>query len=174
MIVRRVESVEHDCDLVYNLSNDPLVRANSFNTEPILYENHVRWFNKVINDSNILFFLVFEGDDFVGQIRFVRTCEESNECVISLSITPEYRGKHIGRDFMDLGIIEMKKNWKKIEIVKAEVKCENEASNKLFMKDGFDLVSSVNTYHKKIVGGGYTCRVNPLFCSSSKNIGQVA
>ena len=153
MKIRKVVNNIPDCSLVYNLSNDPLVRANSFNSEPIVYENHVRWFNKVINDSNILFFLVFESDDFVGQLRFVRTCEESKECVISLSITPEYRGKHIGRDFMDLGIIEMKKNWKKIEIVKAEVKCENEASNKLFMKDGFDLVSSVNTYHKKIVGG---------------------
>lgn len=154
MIIRKVKNTTADCSLIYNLSNDPLVRANSFNSEPIVYENHVKWFNKVINDSNILFFLVFEGDDFVGQIRFVRTCEESNECVISLSITPEYRGKHIGRDFMDLGIIEMEKNWKKIEIVKAEVKCENEASNKLFMKDGFDLISTVNTYHKKVGGGG--------------------
>lgn len=150
MVIRKVVNNITDCSLIYNLSNDPLVRANSFNSEPIVYENHVRWFNKVINDPNILFFLVFEGDDFVGQLRFVRTCEESKECVISLSITPEYRGKHIGRDFMDKGIIEMKKNWKKIEIVKAEVKCENEASNKLFMKDGFYLVSSVNTYHKVV------------------------
>lgn len=155
MIIRKVNDTTVDCNLIYNLSSDPLVRANSFNSEPIFYENHVKWFNKVINDSDILFFLVFEGDDFVGQIRFVRTCEESNECVISLSITPEYRGKHIGRDFMDLGISEMEKNWKKIEIVKAEVKCENEASNKLFMKDGFDLVSSVNTYHKKVGGGTF-------------------
>lgn len=153
MQIRQVENTSEDCSRVYNLSNDPLVRINSFNSEPIIYENHVKWFNKVINDSDILFFLVFVENDFVGQIRFARRCEESKECVISLSITPEYRGKHIGRDFMDLGIIEMKKNWKKIEIVKAEVKCENEASNKLFMKDGFDLISTVNTYHKKVGGG---------------------
>lgn len=172
MIIRKVKDISVDCSLIYNLSNDPLVRINSFNSEPIIYENHVKWFNKVINDSNILLFLVFEDDDFVGQLRFVRTCEESKECVISLSITPEYRGRHIGQDFMDLGITEMKKYWKKIEIVKAEVKCENEASNKLFMKDGFDLVSSVNTYYKKI--GWYVCRVVPQFCSSFRNIEQVA
>ena len=59
MIIRKVKDITVDCSLIYNLSNDPLVRINSFNSEPIIYENHVKWFNKVINDSNILFFLVF-------------------------------------------------------------------------------------------------------------------
>ena len=57
MIIRKVKDITVDSSLVYNLSNDPLVRANLFNSEPIIYENHVKWFNKVINDSNILFFL---------------------------------------------------------------------------------------------------------------------
>ena len=57
MIIRKVKDITVDSSLVYNLSNAPLVRSNSFNSEPIIYENHVKWFNKVINDSNILFFL---------------------------------------------------------------------------------------------------------------------
>lgn len=57
MIIRKVKDITVDSSRVYNLSNDPLVRINSFNSEPIIYENHVKWFNKVINDSNILFFL---------------------------------------------------------------------------------------------------------------------
>lgn len=113
---------------------------------------------------------MFEDDDFVGQLCFVRTCEESRECAILLSITPEYRGKYISRDFMDLGINEMRKSWKKIEMVKAEVKCENEASNKFFTKDGFDLASSVNIYYKKV--GKYVCRV--VFIPLSKTNRQVA
>ena len=48
MQIRQVENTSEDCNLIYNLSNDPLVRANSFNSEPIIYENHVKWFNKVI------------------------------------------------------------------------------------------------------------------------------
>lgn len=47
MIIRKVKDISVDCSLVYILSNDPLVRANSFNSEPIVYENHVRWFNKM-------------------------------------------------------------------------------------------------------------------------------
>lgn len=57
MQIRSVKNKENDCSLIYNLSNDPLVRSNPFNSEPIIYENNVKWFNKVINDSNILFFL---------------------------------------------------------------------------------------------------------------------
>ena len=57
MIIRKVKDITVDSSLVYNLSNAPLVRINSFNSEPIIYENHVKWFNEVINDSNILFFL---------------------------------------------------------------------------------------------------------------------
>lgn len=45
MQIRSVKNGENDCSLIYNLSNDPLVRSNSFNSEPIFYENHVRWFN---------------------------------------------------------------------------------------------------------------------------------
>lgn len=55
MLIRKALNTTQDCSLIYNLSNDPLVRANSFISEPIIYENHVKWFNKVINDSNIFF-----------------------------------------------------------------------------------------------------------------------
>ena len=42
-----------DTDLLYRWANDPVVRKNSFNTDRILYENHVMWFNRIIEDPNI-------------------------------------------------------------------------------------------------------------------------
>lgn len=146
MQIRFVKCNAYDCDLVFSLSNDPLVRACSFNTKPIEYEQHCKWFEKTCADSNTLFFLIFDGDNFVGQIRFNRDSEQSTECIISLSITKEFRGKHIAGEFLELGINELKKNWKNIKSVIAEVKDENIASNKLFEKEGFKLVSRVNTY----------------------------
>lgn len=47
MQIRQVEKTSEDCSRVYNFSNDSLVRANSFDSEPIIYENHVKWFNKM-------------------------------------------------------------------------------------------------------------------------------
>lgn len=146
MIIRQAQDTKQDCDLVFALSNDPLVRVASFCTEPIGYEHHCRWFSKIVADINTLFFLVFEADDFVGQIRFNREFEYSTECFISLSITENFRGKHIAKSFLGLGIEEMRKNWHIVATVIAEVKGENTSSNALFFKEGFKLVSSVNTY----------------------------
>lgn len=149
MIIRNVKNKNKDCKLVFSLSNDSLVRSNSFNTKRIDYKEHCKWFEKTVEDKNILFFLVFSDEsekEFVGQIRFKRECENSNECVISLSITEQFRGKHIAKEFLELGINELQKDWKNIDTIIAEVKDENIASNKLFEKEGFKLVSRVNTY----------------------------
>ena len=52
MIIRKVKDITVDSSRVYNLSNDPLVRINSFNSEPIIYENHVRWLNLHYGDGS--------------------------------------------------------------------------------------------------------------------------
>lgn len=146
MTIRYAQKTKQDCDLVFSLSSDPFVRKVSFSTKPIEYEQHCNWFSKAVLDTNMLFFLVFDGNDFVGQIRFNRKSEQSTECVISLSITKDFRGKHIARAFLELGIEEMRKNWHTVDTIVAEVKGENASSNALFQKEGFKLASSVNTY----------------------------
>lgn len=149
MFIRNVRNEITDCKLIYSLSNDPIVRKNSFNQKPIEYENHCNWFSKILSDKNTLFFIVFSDEaesEFVGQIRFNRKSEFSLDCVISLSITESFRGKHIASQFIELGIEELKKNWCGIKSIIAEVKDENIASNKLFLKEGFQLVTKVNTY----------------------------
>lgn len=146
MIIRKALNIKEDCDFVFTLSNDPIVRHNSFNQEIISYESHCKWYKSAIEDDNTLFFLVFESDSFVGQIRFKRNDINSEECVISLSISESFRGKHISEDFIRLGICELQNNWKNIKFIIAEVKDDNIASNKLFSNMEFELVSTVNTY----------------------------
>ena len=149
MFIRKAQNSKLDCDLIYSLSNDPLVRANSFNQDKIEYSAHCNWFEKTVSDKNMLFFLVFAEEnenDFVGQMRFKRESEVATECVISLSITDLFRGKHIAGEFIELGIKELKKHWSSVKYVVAEVKAQNAPSNKLFEKKKFELVSTVNTY----------------------------
>ena len=148
MIIRKAESTDKDCRLVFALSNNPAVRANSFNTEKIEYTNHLQWFENAMSDHNLLFFLVFEGDDFVGQIRLKRGFEYATECVISLSITEPFRGKGIALQFLNLGIQELIIIWPGIKSIVAEVKADNIVSNKLFASAGFQQVEVglVNIY----------------------------
>ena len=137
MDIRKAENTEKDCKLVFALSNDPIVRANSFNTERIEYADHVQWYKKMLNDSDVLFFLVFDGADFVGQIRFKRESGQDEECIISLSISEKFRSRGIAKCFLRLGLQELKKSWHKIKEVTAEVKKGNIASSKLFEFAGF-------------------------------------
>lgn len=148
MLIRKAQKTETDCGLVFTLSNDPVVRSNSFNTDRIEYSSHVQWYETVVSDINILFFLVFDGDDFVGQIRFNRKTQQAGECVISLSIVEQFRGKGLALDFMELGIKELKENWSEIKKIVAEVKAENSASNRLFKAAGFMqiMAGTVNVY----------------------------
>lgn len=153
MIIRKALDNEKDCNLVFSLSNDPLVRSVSFNQNKIEYSNHIKWYKDAVKNDNILFLLVFADEsenDFVGQIRFNREKKNSDECIISLSITENFRGKGIGNQFIQLGIEMLKKQWKDIKTIIAEVKTDNIASNKLFVKEGFELKSSINTYKKEI------------------------
>lgn len=161
MKIRKALDNQQDCNLVFSLSNDPVVRAASFNTEQIKYSDHCEWFKKTLADENTLFFLVFADEteqEFIGQIRFKRQSEQSEDCVISLSITEHFRGKHIAAEVLQIGIDELKKNWQDIKYIVAEVKDENIASNTLFIKQGFSLISKVNTYKLDIcenfMGGG--------------------
>lgn len=142
MDIRKAENTKNDCDLVFSLSNDSLVRANSFSTKPIEYNSHCNWYKRTVLDNNTLFFLIFENKDFVGQIRFCREVENSESCIISLSITESFRGKHISSEFLMLGIKELHCFWIKIHYIIAEVKKENIPSNKLFEENGFILMNS--------------------------------
>ncbi len=153
MLIRKAGNTQSDCKRVFNLSNDPVVRASSFNQGEIKYTDHCGWFERTIGNKDVLFFLVFADDtenDFVGQIRFKRSSEDSTECVISLSITEQFRGKHIAVQFMELGIEEMHRNWPLINTVIAEVKDGNIPSNKLFQSEGFNLMLRVNMYELKL------------------------
>lgn len=69
MTIRQAQDSKNDCDLIFSLFNDPLVRSNSFNTKTIEYAAHCKWFEKTIAEKNTLFFLVFSDEcekDFVG------------------------------------------------------------------------------------------------------------
>lgn len=114
----------NDIKNVFELSNDDTVRANSINSEKIIWENHIKWFEERINRQNEPFYIVesHEGD-FIGQVRF----DNSNEPIISISIVPKYRGKHIASK-----IIRLCSKMSGYNKVFAYVKKENTASQKAF------------------------------------------
>ena len=142
-----------DVDSVYNLANDPIIRQMSFSSNNIAYEDHVRWFEKKINDPNCLFYLFFDGINLVAQIRFERYSYDSAK--VSISIALSYRGQGLAKDFMAEALAAACAKWRLSE-VRALVKVDNVASNKFFLKCGFVFEKIIN--HKGYESNVYIYR----------------
>ena len=117
---------------VFNWSNDVLVRENSYQSEPILLENHTQWFNQKIINKNTLFLIATINNKLAGVVRF--EIEEAN-AIIGILIDEKYRGQRLAIPFL----IESAKiyfNTYKNPIF-AYIKDSNVASIKSFKNAGY-------------------------------------
>lgn len=121
-----------DMALYYRWANDPTVRTNAFNTNPILWEEHERWFNKKIHAVDCYLFVLEVNGLPVGQIRFDKAESEMN---IDYSLDVVVRGRGWGRRLVDLGINQVRGGA--FTRFRAAVKYENKASYFVFSKMGF-------------------------------------
>jgi len=123
-----------DAKRVYQLSSDPLVRANSFDSDAFPYEEHIRWFNKKISDQSFLLLLGFYKDAFVGQVKF---SIEDDHTIIGISVTESFMGRGAAKILIENGIARFLKIFPEIKTIKAYIKKENIPSIKLFEKCAF-------------------------------------
>ena len=70
--------------LFFEWTNEPQVRQNSYQTEPVLLKNHEIWFKNKINDDNCTL-LVFENHlkQAIGQVRIEK--KDQNLALIGIS-----------------------------------------------------------------------------------------
>ena len=150
-----------DKKFVFDLSNEPSVRAASFSSEPISYETHEKWFDEKLKDENCIFLILMDFFKPLGQVR-VQLSDDANEGTISYSILEEERGKGLGKELLLLleeYILKQKGTGFKLI---AEVKEENLPSKKAFEglgyqseeKDGlrYEKVLNSKPDRKKVIG----------------------
>lgn len=134
LTLRKVE--QKDLDLLYQWANDPIVRQNSFNSNLIPYDDHVSWFDRMINNPSVIQYIMMEKDIPIGQIR-LNVDGESAE--IGYSIATEYRGQGYGRKILELVLDKVKQDHPEIKKLIAKVKPENNVSNRLFCDLGYEM-----------------------------------
>ncbi len=127
-ILRQVEYT--DCDLVFKWANDEVVRNNSFNSNIIKYEDHIKWFNeKLKSDDSVMY--IFEVNDInVGIMRLDRLDDKS--LLINYGIAKEHRGKGYATYLLQMIKAKYNKN-----LLIGKVKPTNMASIKAFIKAGY-------------------------------------
>jgi RimJ/RimL family protein N-acetyltransferase len=154
--IRRAQ--EEDLMLYFSWANDPEVRHNSFNQEPISLEKHEHWFRSKLTNPNAFLYVLESDGKPVGQIRF-DIGGEDNALVaeIGFSLDSGYRGKGLGTALLLKGMEQFSLDAPKPILVQGTVKPNNVASNKAFVTAGFiEQVQSnreqlVRYYHKQLV-----------------------
>ena len=140
---------ERDVDNTYEWATNDDVRKYSFSKNVIQFDEHIKWFKKMLNDTNCVYFLMENvNDEIVGSIRFNIS---GNRALLSFLIDPKYFGKGYGNELLTLGINRLRECKPDVEHVIGEVMHENIASNKLFNKQGFTVLSedTVKTVYTK-------------------------
>lgn len=134
-----------DMLLYFEWANDPDVRQNSFNQNPITLEEHEQWFQKKVLSSTSYLYVLECGGKPAGQIRFDEI--EPHTFEIDFTIAPDMRGYGIGIQLLKLGILELANVIDTQFIVRGIVKNTNIASVKSFLRAGFITIEENSSAH---------------------------
>lgn len=119
---------KEDCLKILELANDDDVRRFSFNSDKIPLEDHKVWFDNILEDDSVKFYVLEYGDDLIGQLRLDF---DEKYPVISISLNKKYRGLGLSKILLDKGLELVD------EKVIAYIKKENLRSISFFKSMGF-------------------------------------
>lgn len=120
---------------IWNLANDPTVRASSFLSDSIPWDSHCVWLeNKLKDPAYHILLAIEEPSEMLGVIRF--ECVNSDTARISIAVATQRRGCGIGTSLITEGV-----NWifreTQVATIEAYIRPENAASISAFEKAGF-------------------------------------
>lgn len=126
-----------DCEAVWHLANDPLVRANALNPDPIAWETHQAWFAARLADSMSVFLAVRNAEGaLIGQVRFEPYELPRSVWQLHYGLAESVRGKGLGRPVVNAAIQTLTKERLCSEVV-AVVLAHNKISQKILESVGF-------------------------------------
>jgi RimJ/RimL family protein N-acetyltransferase len=82
-----------DARLLWEWRNDPVVRANSFQSEPVAWKTHLAWLTRKLASPNCRLWIAECGGLPVGQVRYDR---DGALAEVSLSVAAPFRGRGLG------------------------------------------------------------------------------
>ena len=124
---------------LWRLVNQPTVRRNSLNSDPIPLDEHVRWFNqKLSSPDTCIWVLDFHGL-VLAPIRYDRIDAETAQ--ISLHVAAPFRRRGLATRLLNLTWQDACRRLK-VNRLRAVIKQDNTASERTFLKAGFRRIDS--------------------------------
>lgn len=127
-------ATEEDMDMLFEWANEASVRANSFSTSMIPYEEHKVWYKKIMLSTDCRQYIYMYGGQAIGQVRvsILGTVAE-----VSYSVCAEMRGMGHGKKMLQLLYKQMQCDYPQVQKLVAKVKPGNIASGKAFFDTGY-------------------------------------
>jgi UDP-2,4-diacetamido-2,4,6-trideoxy-beta-L-altropyranose hydrolase len=135
-------ATQGDSKLLFEWRNHPSIRAISINSDPIPWESHQQWFDKVLQDANRPLYIAEQAGTAVGVIRFEI---DNTQAVVSLYLAPDKNGRGLGTQLLLLGEQQLLQGRPEILKIVATVLEGNEASHRLFRRCGYQFGDSIYT-----------------------------
>lgn len=124
-----------DTEYLFQLRNDPHTMAMSLNSRQVTWKEHVGWLQHALNDEKKLLILCYlENAAPVGFVRFDLYCCYTE---VSINLDPSCRGKGYAKRCLTAALERFKRDFQKSTLIKARIKIENKASQRLFTGVGF-------------------------------------
>jgi len=134
-------ATQEDAMIYFDWANEVEVRKNSFHTNTISLEDHVKWFNTKLISGKCSFYLFSTIDGIpVGQVRIDAYPEET---IIGISLDRAFRGKALSSKMLKMATTAYLSKHP-TEKISAYIKCENISSYKSFIAANFKEVQSVS------------------------------
>lgn len=128
-------SMKEDARMIFEWANQPATRRASFDAAPISWDNHVQWFETRLNDPHTLMFVVMQNGQAIGLIRFQQQAN-LKEATVSIQLDDSFQGSGLGPRIIQMGCSRCFLEWP-VEQVRAEIRTDNVASLRAFVKAGF-------------------------------------
>lgn len=129
-------ATKEDAELYFQWANDPDVRANSYQTADINWNDHVKWFAATLASPENALYLYSISDKPAGQIRLKMT---EQKAVISYSVARDFRGKGLGKWMLTHISILIRFAHPQVRQLEGWVKKTNVASLKAFKSGGYQV-----------------------------------
>ncbi|MEO7300894.1 MAG: UDP-2,4-diacetamido-2,4,6-trideoxy-beta-L-altropyranose hydrolase [Verrucomicrobiota bacterium] len=127
-----------DAKILWEWANDPSVRQNAFQTEPIPWTAHLGWMEKKLRSFDTFIWIARDEEKCIGQMRIDVS---GNSASADVSVSSSHRASGRGPELFIKGLREFWKERPDIKVV-AQIKKENQASQKMLKLAGFRTVLS--------------------------------
>lgn len=141
MTINIVKAKIHHSKKIWEWRNDPSTIRMSSTNKRVTWHEHNKWYEKQIVNKASNMYIAKKNNSYLGVVRYEQIPSNKSIYEISINISPEERGKGIGKLVLQKSINCFLKDKSCCSLIKAKVKKENISSIKTFLKCGFELFS---------------------------------